>query len=167
LEMDADSFAVAQGLTTAFGRAGDPGHVFPPDWRQWYGTPGQALFSWTLAIYGFFRLFFKGTVNLDDLDSTNHPPPNIRLGMVLNTVEAFLRRARLEELILQLEPTIVEVLQTVETGYAAIMSIPLDLSCINQALDPRANRHVGRLLDHWKILRPELIPLNRGGRLAD
>ncbi len=75
LEMDADAFAVGQGLTTALGRAGDPNHVFPPDWRQWYGTSRQALFSWTLAIYGFFRLFFKGTVNLDDLDSTNHPPP--------------------------------------------------------------------------------------------
>ena len=30
LEMDADAFAVGQGLTTALGRAGDPTHVFPP-----------------------------------------------------------------------------------------------------------------------------------------
>src|SRR2546429_7652926 len=60
LEMDADAFAVGQGLTTALGRAGDPTHVFPPDWRQWYGTSRQALFSWTLAIYGFFRLIFEG-----------------------------------------------------------------------------------------------------------
>jgi hypothetical protein len=74
LEMDADSFAVGQGLATAFGRAGDPSLVFPPDWRQWYGTARLALFGWTLAIYGLFRLFFKGAVNLDDLDSTNHRP---------------------------------------------------------------------------------------------
>lgn len=167
LEMDADSFAVGQGLATAFGRAADPSHVFPTDWRQWYGTSTQALFSWTLAIYGFFRLFFKGTVNLDDLDSTNHPPPNIRLSMVLTTVVEFLKKKRLEELMPQLEPIIGEVMRTVETGQALITSTPLNLSGVQQTLDPRANKHLGRLLDQWKILRPELLPLNRGGRLAD
>jgi hypothetical protein len=74
LEMDADSFAVGQGLATAFGRAGEPNHVFPPDWRQWYATPRLALFTWTLAIYGLFRLFFAGAVDLDSLDSASHPP---------------------------------------------------------------------------------------------
>jgi hypothetical protein len=74
LEMDADCFAVGQGLATAIGRASDPDHVFPPDWRRWYGTPRLALFTWTLATYGLFRLFFKSETNLDDLDSTNHPP---------------------------------------------------------------------------------------------
>jgi hypothetical protein len=167
LEMDADSFAVGQGLATAFGRAGDASHVFPPDWRQWYGTPTQALFSWTLAIYGFFRLFFKGTVNLDHLDSTTHPPPNIRLSMVLTTVVEFLKKTGREELIPQLQPIIGEVMRTVETGQALITSTSLNLGGVQQTLDPRANKHMGRLLDHWKILRPGLVPLNRGGRLAD
>jgi hypothetical protein len=167
LEMDADSFAVGQGLATALGRADDPSHVFPPDWREWYGTSRQALFSWTLAIYGFFRLFFKGTVNLDDLDSTSHPPPNIRLSMALTTVVEFLKKRGLVELIPQLEPIIGEVMRTVETGQALITSTPLNLGGIQQTLDPRANKHLGRLLNHWKVLRPELVPLNRGSRLAD
>jgi len=167
LEMDADSFAVGQGLATAFGRARDPNIIFPPDWRQWYATPRLALFGWALAIYGFFRLFFKGAVNLDDLGSTNHPPPNIRLTMVLSTLVEFLKKTSLEEFISQLEPIIGEVVRTVETGHALITSTPLNVSGLQQTLDPRANKHLGRLLDHWKILRPELVPLNRGGRLAD
>jgi hypothetical protein len=167
LEMDADSFAASQGLATALGRAGDPDHVFPPDWRQWYATPNLALFGWTLAIYGFFRLFFKGSVNLDDLDSTSHPPPNIRLNMVFSTAVEFLKKESREELIPQLAPIIGEVLQTVETGQALITSRPLDLSGIQQTLDPRAGKHLARLLDHWKTLRPELLPLNRSRRLPD
>jgi hypothetical protein len=165
--MDADSFAVGQGLATAFGRAGDPSHVFPPDWCQWYGTPRMALFSWTLAIYGFFRLFFKGAVNLDDLDSTDHPPPNIRLSMVFSTLVEFLKKRSLEDFIPQLDSIFEEAMFTVETGHALITSTPVDASGIQQALDPRANKHLGRLLDHWKILRPELVPLNRGSSLAE
>ena len=115
----------------------------------------------------FSDLFLKGTVNLDDLDSTNHPPPNIRLCMVLTSVVEFLKRKELKELIPQLEPIIGEVMRTVETGQALITSTPLNLSGVQQTLDPRANKHLGRLLDHWKILLPELVPLNRGGRLAD
>jgi len=64
----------------------------------------------------FSDLFLKGTVNLDDLDSTNHPPPNIRLCMVLTSVVEFLKRKELKELIPQLEPIIGEVMRTVETG---------------------------------------------------
>jgi hypothetical protein len=167
LEMDADSFAVGQGLVTAFGRAEDPSHVFPIDWRQWYIPPTQALFAWTLSIYGFFRLFFRGTVNLDALDSTTHPPPNLRLNMVLSTIIEFLRKSGREELIPRLQSIIAEVIQTVETGYALITSTPPDLSGIQQTIDPRTNKHMGRLLDHWKILRPELVSLNRGAPLAE
>ena len=125
------------------------------------------MFGWILAIYGFFRLFFKGAVNLDDLDSTTHPPPNIRLSMALSTLVEFLKKRSLEQLIPQLEPIVGEAMRTVETGHALITSTKLNLTGIQQTLDPRANKHLGRLLDHWKILRPELVPLNRGGRLAD
>ena len=58
-------------------------------------------------------------------------------------------------------------MRTVETGQALITSTSLDLGGVRQTLDPRANKHMGRLLDHWKTLRPQLAPLNRGGRLAD
>src|SRR6266480_6598423 len=95
-------------------------------------------------------------------------PPNIRLSMVLTSVVVeFLKRKGLKELIPQLEPIIGEVMRTVETGQALITSAQLNLSGVQQTLDPRANKHLGRLLDHWKILLPELVPLNRGGRLAD
>ena len=163
LEMDADSFAMGQGLATAFGRARNPDSVLPLDWRQWYSTSTLALFGWTLAIYGFFRLFFKGSINLDNLDSTNHPPPNVRLSMVLTRTVEFLKKKDLGELIPQLKPIVSEVMRTVETGQALITSTPLNLSGMQQTLDPRANSHLGRLLDHWKVLRPELVLLNRGG----
>lgn len=79
----------------------------------------------------------------------------------------FLKKKRLEVLIPEIESIFGEVLRTVETGQALITSTPPNLGGIQQTLDPRAKQHVGRLLDHWKILRPELVPLNRGGRLAD
>jgi hypothetical protein len=87
--------------------------------------------------------------------------------MALSTLVEFLKKKNLEEMIPQLEPIIGEAMRTVETGHALITSTPLNLSGVQQTLDPRATKHVGRLLDHWKILRPELVPLNRGGRLAD
>jgi hypothetical protein len=167
LEMDADSFAVGQGLATAFGRCGDPSKVFPPDWRPWYNAPREALFTWTLAIYAFFRLFYRGTANLDDLESTNHPPPSIRMWMILSTLVEFLKKKGLEGLTPQMESIIGEVMQTVETAHAIITSTPIDLSGVQQTLDPRATKHVGRILDQWKILRPQLVPLNRCGTLAE
>jgi hypothetical protein len=166
-EMDADSFAVGQGLATAVGRTGETQKVFPVDWRPWYSTPRQALFTWTLAIYAFFRLFYKGIANLDNLDSTNHPPPNIRMSMILSTLVEFLKKKGLEELIPQMESIIGDVMQTVETAHALITSTPIDLSGVQQTLDPRATKHMGRILDQWKILRPQLVPLNRGGTLAE
>jgi hypothetical protein len=79
----------------------------------------------------------------------------------------FLKKKNLEDLIPQLEPIVKETMLTVEAGHALITSTPLELSAIQQTLDLRANKHAERLLDHWKTLRPELVPLNRGGRLAD
>jgi hypothetical protein len=167
LEMDADSFAVGQGVTTALGRASKLDSIGPPDWRQWYSTPRQALFAWTLAIYGLFRLFFRGEVNLSDLEIAIHPPPNIRLVIALGTMEEILIKRGLEELRAQLEPIFTEVMKTVETGHALITATPLDPSCARQISDPRVGKHIEKIFSSWKILRPELLPLNRGGRLAD
>ena len=60
LEMDADCFAVAQGIGTIFGRASNPEGVLPEGWRQWYRTPRSAVAVWSVAVYGLFRLFLGG-----------------------------------------------------------------------------------------------------------
>ncbi len=167
LEMDADSFAVAQGAATFVGRLAEPEKVFPKDWRQWYRSPRQALFAWIFSVYSLFRLFYKGPADLDDLESAVHPPPGIRMFMVTACLLEFLKVRGQETLMKQFEPILEEVIQEVEDAHSVVARCPVDATGTYQWTDPRAQRHVSRVIDNWKHLRPQLEVLNRGGRLAD
>jgi hypothetical protein len=166
LEMDTDSFAVVQGMAAVVGRLGEPESVFPKDWRQWYGSPRQALFTWLFSVYSLFRLFYKGPANLDDLESALHPPPGIRMNMVAGCLQEFLRVKEQGTLMKDFEQILVEVIPTVEHAHSVVARCPLDATGISQSVDPRAQRQISRVIDNWKLIRPQLEPLKRGGRLA-
>jgi hypothetical protein len=165
LEMDADADATLQGLTIAFGRTSDV-ETLPEAWRPWFRTPRLALYTWILAAYGFFRLFFGGETAWDGLLRTSHPPHNIRLGMVLKTIVAILQRERRDKLLSELNPIIAELVPEMERAHAWATSTAVDDSGIRTAVDPRAAKHTGILLEHWKVIRPELVPHARGVNLA-
>jgi hypothetical protein len=167
LEMDADSFATGQGLYNAFGNLAEPGRVSPDGWREWYSSPELTLFTWVLAIYGFFRIFFGGATRFDALLQTQHPPDNIRLRMVILTLVEFLKRRGEDNLIPTVNSMLNEVANTTEHFCALFSAVAPDPTGIQEAFDPRATQHIDVLLNHWKTLRPNLLPFARGGGLAE
>jgi hypothetical protein len=156
LEMDADSFAVGQGMATVLGRLHEQGKVFPADWRQWYENPRHALFTWLFSVYSLFRLLYRGPVNLDDLEAAGHPPPGIRISMVGACIHEFLRVKGLDNLMKEFESILEEVIHTVETAHAVVARCPVDATGLAQSVDPRALRQINRVVDNWKIIRPQL-----------
>jgi hypothetical protein len=167
LEMDADSFAVGIGMATVLGRLSEPDRIFPQHWRQWYSSPRQALYTWLLSINVLFHLLYNGPVNLDDLESKPHPPPAIRMLMVESTVYEFLRMQSRDDLLAEFEAIVEEAIHTALAAYALVTGSSPDLTGWLQATDPRSSALISRLTANWKTIRPQLEPLNRGGRLAD
>ncbi|HEX3121637.1 MAG TPA: hypothetical protein VHP80_21235, partial [Candidatus Acidoferrum sp.] len=95
------------------------------------------------------------------------PPPNIRLSMIISTSVAYLVRRESEEPIKKLDSILAEVVPTIEKVYALWTSTPVNDIGIRTTMDDRTAEYTGVLLAHWKTLRPQLLPLVRGGNLAD
>jgi hypothetical protein len=167
LEMDADSFATLQGVATAVGRASNPKGVFPERWRSWYRTPSVALAAWAVAVYGLFRLFAGGETPSTNQLATTHPAPNVRLHIAFFTALEFLQRRGPTELAHQLDSIFADAIHPIENGHALLTSTAVNASSARAAFEQPARKHVSVLLDRWKTLRPELLPLVRGGKLAE
>jgi hypothetical protein len=167
LEMDADTFAIGQGLATAFGRASNPAGVSPERWRQWYQTPRAALATWSTAVYGLFRVLADGEVPSDDLLSSTHPAPHVRLFIAYTTATEYLKKHGPFELAPQLDGIFAEAVPSIEKGHAFLTSTQAEAHGARAAFEQPSRAHLVELLKHWKTLRPELLPLVRGGNLAE
>jgi len=160
LEMDADCDAVAQGLAKVFGRIRDVVNV-REDWQSFYQKPEDALHTWLFSIFSLFRLFGSGHYDVDKLDSDNHPPAPMRQLMIFATVHEILGKQGYSELQDNLREIIPTVIREVETAFSQITGYKVDVDGLRDATSTQAQAHVTHILAHWKIIRPELLPLSR------
>ncbi|MEO8405227.1 MAG: hypothetical protein ABI480_11545 [Chitinophagaceae bacterium] len=92
LEMDADSMALNRSFLIAEENmewAKNSGKVEFPIFRDWE----TFIFHWTFAIYCLFRLFGFENIELAKAKQFKHPPPSIRMGMLISNINTiFIKR---------------------------------------------------------------------------
>ena len=167
LEMDADCFAVQQGVLALLECVNNPS-ALPESSRCWYSSVDEALRTWTLAIYGLLRLFDGSPTDLDHLEAGPHPPPPIRAMMASATAMEVLKSRGHSDHERRCSAAFSYAMVEVERATAEQRGAPsIDPRFILPATDVLAIAHVGRLEQHWtNVVRPQLVPHARGGRLA-
>lgn len=165
LEMDADSFAVAQTIGTCLDMAKEHNHQhFPDEWQTWL-SPELMLRSWILAVSSLFAIFpTYGPLDLYRLDTTSHPAPTIRSSMAMGTAATWLKENGLTDL---------------ATGFQAvgpfirIERAQIEATLSGEELTPArimdpyallAAKHVDRLLENWRAIRQYVEKSNRARR---
>jgi hypothetical protein len=150
LEMDADSFAINDVLTQI------------PANKSRHSSFFAAIF----AVYCLFRLFGSENIADDDaLLAEEHPPAVYRQRFILGAILEYVQDTKLMPL-----PTFADVIAGVieeaEIAFAVLTgSSPLAAPQINESFE-RIGKVLSKLLANWKVLRPELERLKRGGELV-
>ena len=166
LEMDADAGAVNHGIEALFGRIKDRDQL-PEEQRSAYEDERGILFTWLFAIYSLMRLFDVQKTDLDELANYSHPPARIRQAMAFAVVLELLKRDEIQgvkitdNLRKAFADLIPQVIQQVEEAFQKFCGDYTSIYNLIDAYDPRAQKHVGDILENWKKIRPDLLPLAR------
>ena len=78
-----------------------------------------------------------------------------------------LKKRGFNELASELDSIFAEAVHPIEYGHAFLTSTPVNAGGARAAFDKPARQHLNILLERWKTLRPELLPLSHGGNLAE
>jgi hypothetical protein len=154
LEMDADSFALAQ----AIGATGEWAKA-PPGNLPHLQTYKELLFAWMFAAFSFFRLFGDEPLEGADLYGSSHPPYRVRLANVWEIVV----RAAVGHHGADLFPTLDVVGNAgdeVEQAFHCLSGEPVAprIRYVEGMFLPAAKEHKARLIRRWNGgLRDELL----------
>jgi hypothetical protein len=165
LEMDADSGAVVDCMPFVIFAERDPQEPARIGCHPVYQKPEAALRLWLFAVYGFFRIMEDDARQIP-IEQASHPPPMMRIQMIMGTLQEFLKREKLDRLLNLLPDLIETTISDGETAYAAILNREPDIEPLRLSLTAPAKKHMAAVIDEWRNVRPIIEPFARGGKLA-
>jgi hypothetical protein len=170
LEMDADAAAMQWILRHSLEFTDSMTSIQDPEVKEWgaiaYASHDSAVFALGFSIYTFFRLFDEHQWDVDSLESRSHPPLFLRYWMMSSLIPALAQKWKLEARTDAFLTAWVNAMVAAEKACALIVGGRPVWDGMHSAREPKSQAHMFRLLEHWKILRPQLEPLKRGGNLA-
>lgn len=170
LEMDADAAATQWILVMAFESTAHMQKSSIDQKFEWakpiYSSHKDALFLVLFSLYVVFKIFDKGHWDTSSLAQRSHPPPSLRYFMISALIPEILKKHRLDGLIGDFQKMYTDVFMAAEKACALIVDGAPNLDGLRRAISVPSRAHVDELLNHWKVLRPHLDLLKRGGNLA-
>ncbi|UBF26447.1 hypothetical protein K9N68_00035 [Kovacikia minuta CCNUW1] len=171
LEMDADSVALQYNFLAIldYSKSIRDKTKNLQSWEKPYIREDIAIFSLLYAIYFVFRIFNQQSWSIDELKTSSHPPTPLRYQMIFELVNKVANKHGYKNFtyrknkLLRLNRI---VLSEAENAIELLTGKRDNLRGIKNALHPKSYSHITALLNHWKIIRPELDSFNRGGNLA-
>jgi hypothetical protein len=160
LEMDADCFAVAQGVFGVLGRV-TRRETLNAEWRKHFGTPEDGMRLWLLAVFLLFRLFVTAAMDTRRLGQASHPPPRIRQFIAASAASEAIKKYGSPALRDQLAEALAGTIREAENAYALVTGEPPEFDTIEASMSPEALAHTDLLLKTWKQIRPDLVPFAR------
>jgi hypothetical protein len=173
LEYDADSGAVSRAWEELSYRVNNKLEL-PKEYRPFYETLYDAIYTWEFSISSLFLLFDTKPINANTLYNFYHPQVTIRSFSISATMLEHLIRNNLfeEELYKEMSG---EVLTDLRVSFEKITSFnaeeeyQLNLYKISQPRNVYYEERIKyeeTIFARWKTLRPELMPLAHGIKLA-
>jgi hypothetical protein len=134
------------------------------------------LYTVLFAVYTLFRLFDQSEWDEHDLEALSHPPAPIRQALIIRQLYASVEKygdclgLTLKELIdMEFIDMAVPIIMTVERAMAYVLGmerVEIGMTGLGNLADrPRSRQHIEKIINSWKILRPQLESFKRGGEL--
>lgn len=165
LEVDADGFAAIDVFAEILRIYRTPQGALRPATTNLFGKSEDAVFGVLFAIYSVFRLFADNE-NLDDENILlrDHPPALYRQRFLLAQISEYVLE---HEILSPPDFGRVTVSAMVEAEQAFSILTGKSVLHANQLTEPfaRSDTMIRQLASNWKLLRPELDLLKRGGEL--
>ena len=169
LEMDADCFAAQDGLNRTWGaqRNPDPSITTPVYLEKLpLGSRREATFTAMFSYYCVWRLFSEETHGeVDQILKEDHPPAAYRQRYILGLAGEI---ALKQEILTKEEfaQTFGDCATEAEKGFTALTGVPVNKAIHGPDTWTKSGELLNRLTTNWRIIRPQLLPLVRGGNLA-
>ena len=155
LEMNADAFAVAQGLDNL------------QHWVRKSGNPEQHIFlretfsCWLYSVCTLFRLFAHNRLFcISDLDKKVHPPARVRLIWVIQTALARSKGKLFDLSVVEVYKIAKRIALYVEEDIATITGTPVDQQGMLTATDPEVDKHLDILRAKYAEIENDLKVLS-------
>lgn len=157
LEMDADSFASLDGFSRI---------INIPSYTGFFGSQQGAVFALLFSLYCVWRLFAKHVDgDVDAILADDHPPAIYRqrfnVGFV---IELLLKCGNWTEDAIGKQ--FGDVVFAAEVGFKTLTGAPIDKEMLAPETYKKSDQLLVRLTENWRLLRPQLDVLKRGGVLA-
>ena len=154
LEMDADAFATLDGYNR-LGAADDS-----------FGSRQASTFALIFAYYCVWRMFSGHVTNdLDAILAEDHPPAIYRQRFSIGLVLELLLRDGIYTAETVGEP-ISAAIAAAEGAFRTLTGVPIAIEIHAPETFQKSGELLARLTENWKLLRPQLDVLKRGGVLA-
>jgi len=117
---------------------------------------------WTFSIYSFFRLCGFTHFNVYETKDLSHPPPTIRIQMILINISTKLKEMKYQEN--DVDKYIYAQLQSMkeaEKAFSYITYTDNDLGIFINAFD-QSGQYVNDILNNWKNVYPVIKPFAYG-----
>jgi hypothetical protein len=163
LEMNADSYAVWQGLVNLFSALQN----LETDHSQESATVirHQAFEAWLFAALTMYALFQEEPLDLARLDATSHPPGCVRL---IWTIRHARQMAIIGSIPLSEQDVFALAGRTIENLKVAVAAVSNDTGLgmsLDLATEPAVDKHLDELNGRWKLLYPQLKQFAYGSEL--
>jgi hypothetical protein len=164
LEVDADSFATLDCLSRFCGLTISGG--VPQTRPSILGATREAIFSVLFALYCTWRIQApEPVVTLPEVLQADHPPAAQRQRFIASLLLQFTVQHGAFNAT-DVTDIIKSVIIEAENIFAALTGKPIDSDLYSRTWDQTVEL-LQLLHQNWKNLRPQLVPLMRGGRFAD
>ncbi len=159
LEMDADSFAVNHMFLIGIQYLNV--HNLSHPFNLLYKDIPTFLSNFIFSIYCLFKLFEIEEFNPAIANNLNHPPPSIRISLILDNVASLLEHhqiANQDDLIKQILYSVVEA----ENAFSSIRYFSNNSSSLFFSNHAKSEEYVNEILLNWKNVYPLIEPFAFG-----
>jgi hypothetical protein len=164
LELDADCFGIQDVAMRVFRYNSAASPAFPDVTA--IGPKRDGMFALYFALYAVFRIFAtRPTGQLSEILKDDHPPAIFRQRFVWGKILELLQRFDIMS-VEDFEKISIEATLECERAFAVMTGRPVDPNLHTKETWDASGKLVSMILANWKVLRPELDELKRGGVLA-
>ncbi|MBN8695732.1 MAG: hypothetical protein J0L87_04310 [Bacteroidetes bacterium] len=158
LEMDADAMATSKGLGNAYRRF-TGGQSVSEERKIFYSNFTDVIFNWVLSVSTLIRIMVESSNYKDsDTNSKTHPHPGVRYGMLLTTVDEYMKKYCPKEYESFPQATYGQLTTAVEDTYVCITGNKINAKEYLQAIK-KGKEYVPAVLEKWGKIRNDLMQL--------